>query len=45
MMENDQGKFVDGGNDFILSIINFVFVSNHKTNLRLLQKDGKNRRL
>lgn len=44
-MENDQGKFVDGGNDFILSIINFVFVSNYKTNLRLLQKDGKNRRL
>lgn len=45
MMENDQGKFVDGGDDFLLSIINFLFVSNHKTNLCLLSKDGKYRRL
>lgn len=35
MMENDYGKFVDGGDDFIPPIINFVFVSNHKTNLCL----------
>lgn len=35
-MKNEQGKFVVGDDDFILSIIISLFVSNHKTNLCLL---------
>lgn len=40
-METYLGKFVDGCDDFILSIIKFLSVSNHKTNLCSLHKDRK----
>lgn len=42
--QTSLGKFVDGGDDFLLFIITLLSVSNDKTNSRSLQKDGQTQR-
>lgn len=40
-MKTYRGKFVDGGDDFILFIITLLSVSNYRINSCSLQKAGK----